>query len=172
MGRYSDPILQKIVKLMNEHGPRELEKRWGVGDPIVVSAGSLPRAFIQYDNAVFSDASNAETNTDSAIVINVVVDMKKEFGSPKNKVESHEQVVDMIQRRGDDVKISAESIVGCLLKYQDDLGDKCWVNIGNPIETDYGIGIEKRGPGIMTAEGLVRFTVTHQQISPFYYEKK
>lgn len=170
MPRYEDSILWKIIKLMDEHGPKELRGRWGVGDPIVVSAGALPRAFISYDTVTFSDASNTETNADSSIVINVVVDMKREFSASVNRVESHEQVIDMIQRRRDDLLLDTESIVGCLLKHQDDLGDNCWVNVGNPIETDFGVGIEKRGPGIVTAEGMVRFVVTHLQPTPQYYE--
>lgn len=48
------------------------------------------------------------------------------------------------------------------MKHQDlDVNQNLWINTdGGITEIDFGIGVEKRGPGIMTAEGLVRIQVT------------
>ncbi len=154
---------------MDEHGPENLKGKWGVGDPIVVEVQALPKAFISYDNVMISDASSSDLRFNNNIVISVVVDMKREFSAPTKRVESHEQVIEMIAGRDDNMNIREDSIVGCLRKYQDLENGKLWIEIGTETEIDYGLGIEKRGPGIMTAEGLIRFQVTLDQIKPEYY---
>lgn len=168
MPRYKDPVLQKIIDLMEAHGPAELKGRWGIGESMNLSAGSLPQAFVSYDTVQITDASSGTIEFSNNVVITVVVDMKGEFQSPVSNVESHNQVIELIARRDEDLKIRTDSIVGCLREHQD-VTPNLWIDDGMPTMIDYGIGIEKRGPGIVTAEASVHFVVTNEQRKPEFY---
>ncbi len=168
--KYEDPILRKLKDLLDEYGPKELRGRWSIGDSLNLSAGSLPRGFISYDAVEIDNTSNATIREMSAVVISVAVDMKKEFNSSVDRSDSHEQVIALIAARNEDLSFKNESVVGCLMKHQDlDSSQNLWINTdGATTEVDYGVGIEKRGPGIVTAEGLVRIMITHDQLTPSF----
>lgn len=161
--KYEDPILRRVKELLNTHGPKELRGRWSIGDSLNLPANSLPHGFITYDAVEINNDSNMVMQGKNSIVVSVAVDMKREFNSPTDRADSHEQVVAFIAARDDDLSFADDSIIGCLLKYQDlDMTRNLWINTDGAIaEVDYGVGLEKRGPGIMTAEGLVRFQITH-----------
>lgn len=170
MKKYEDPILRKIKEVLDEKGPAELKGRWSIGDSLNIPANSLPRGFIAYDSTSIDNTSNSTIRSLCSVVISVAVDMKKEFINSTDRADSHEQVVELIAARNDDFTFTDDCIAGCLMKHQDlDVNQNLWINAdGGITEIDFGIGVEKRGPGIMTAEGLVRIQVAHDQNSMIY----
>ncbi len=169
--RYQDPILRKIKKLMDEQGPKDLRGRWAIGDSMNLPAGALPRGFISYDTELVRDIANTELRDNCSIVITVAVDMKRELQVPTDRSESHEQVVGYLAGKDPDTfQFKRDSIIGVLRGNQDlDIGHNLWIEVGTETEVDYGVGVEKRGPGIVTAEGLIRFQLTHDQLNPEFY---
>lgn len=170
MSKYEDPILKRLKGLLNEYGPPELRGRWSVGDSLNLPASALPRGFVSYDTERFTDISNADLRDNCNIVITVAVDMKREFEVPTDRSESHEQVVGYLCPKDEQLRISPDGVLGCLRKYQDLYSsENLWIQTEGDTEVDYGLGIEKRGPGIMTAEGKIRVTLTSDQRKPGYY---
>ncbi len=165
MAKYEDPVLVALRNMLNEHGPKDLKNRYGLGDPLVVNQSQLPMAFISFDTQDIGDVTNAEIQSDMNVVINVVYDLKRDFGQGVSNVESHMSIVDFITGRNPDYSLKVDSILGALMAHQD-LDEKLWINIDSLSEVDYGVGLEKRGPGIYTAEGIVRFTVKNHQLRP------
>ncbi len=167
MARYEDPILIKIIKVLNEHGPVQLKNKYGLGDPIVVNQSQLPMAFISYDTLTVGDYTNAELESRLNVVINVVYDIKRDFMQGLSNVEGHMSLVELLSGRNSDYSLRVNSIMGALRAHQD-LDNKLWIDVGTLSEVDYGVGLEKRGSGIYTAEGVLRFTVINQQLKPEY----
>jgi hypothetical protein len=165
MAKYEDPVLVAIRDMLNEHGPKELKNHYGLGDPLVVNQSELPMAFISFDVQDIGDVTNAEIQSDMRIVINVVYDLKRDFGQGMSNVESHMSVVNFLTGRNPDFTLKTDSILGALMAHED-LAEKLWINLDTVSEVDYGVGLEKRGPGIYTAEGVVRFTVKNHQLRP------
>lgn len=165
MSIYKDPILVKLRDLFIAEGPKELKDRYGFGDSLQVNKGVLPFAFMSIDIQRVTNSSNAEITTDIPIVVNVVYDMTRDFNQSLENVQSHMSVVNMLIGRNPDYTIRKDSLAGVLWSHEQ-LADNLWVNLGQQMEADFGIGIEKRGPGIYTTEGVLRFTVKHQQIRP------
>lgn len=169
---YEDPILRKVMDLLNASGPRELRGRWTIGDSINIPKGILPHGFIAMDNTSHSYAANSEIRTQFNVVISVAVDMLAEFNKPTDRSDSHEQVIALLEKRNEDFTVAEDSVLGCLLKHRDlDENENLSIDVGDEgdFELDYGIGTEKRGAGIVTAEGILRFQVTLDQVAPQYY---
>lgn len=165
---YEDPILRRVKELLDKNGPKELRGRWSIGESLNLPANSLPRGFISYDTTNVDNASNATIREMSSVIVSVAVDMKKEFNTTNDRSDSHEQVIGLIAARREDLSLTDDCVLGCLMKHQDlDVEQNLWINTdGATMEVDFGIGVEKRGPGIVTAEGLVRFQITHDGIMP------
>lgn len=164
--RYEDPILHELKSLLDRKGPKELRGRWSVGDSINVPVSSLPRGFISYDGMVVKDDTDFTVVIENRVIISVAVDMKKEVIKPVERAGSHEQIIEIMAGRDPETcKYLEDSIAGCLIKNEDlDLRRGLHINVGNEeMEMDFGMGIEKRGPGVMTAEGVLKFTVRHEQ---------
>ena len=166
---YEDPLLRKIVDLMNAHGPKKLRGRWTIGDSLAIPAGLLPHAFVSYEGESISDIANGMLRNNSVVIISVAVDMKREFNQPTDRSDAHEQVVEFISAKEPATcKIRSDSILGVLRAHQDlDVEHNIYIEAGSETTVEYGIGLEKRGSGIVTAEGVLRFQVTHDQNKPF-----
>lgn len=169
---YEDPILRKIRDLLDESGPEELRGRWTIGDSLNIPKNILPHGFIALDSSNHSRDANAEVRTTFEVLITVAVDMQNEFNTPTDRSESHERVVSLMEGRNEDYTVSENSVLGCLLKHRDlDPEQNLLIDVGDEgdFDADYGIGAEKRGAGIVTAEGLMRVRVTLDQIAPEFY---
>lgn len=165
---YKDPLLHAIADLMNKYGPEKLKGRWSVGDSLAIPKGLLPHAFISYDSKAYFDVAAGEIRENSNIVISVAVDMTRELKVPTDRSDAHEMVVDFLTGLdAETLKLRSDCIVGVLRAHQDlDKPNNIYIEVGSETSVEYGIGLEKRGPGIVTAEGILRFQVTHDQMKP------
>lgn len=167
---YRDPILVKLRDILNTDGPKVLKDRYYFGDPIVVNVSKLPACFISFDRQEVSNADNSHLESRMSIVFNVVYDHKRDINQALDNIESHMSVVDIIEGRYDEKNanpfaIRKDTLIGAL-RLHEDLGNNLWIDVGTASGAEYGLGIGKRGPGIYTAEGIVRIEVKHHQIKP------
>ena len=162
---YRDPLMAKLVQILNAEGPAQLKNKYYYGDPIVVPERMLPACFINFDWQRIHDADNAHLESIISVVFNVVWDTKRDMNQQLDNIEGHMSVVRMIAGRGDDYALLPDSIIGVLRKHQD-LDTNLWIDVGTDTEADWGVGIGKRGPGIYTAEGILRTQLRHHQLKP------
>lgn len=162
---YRDPILTLIRDRFNAEGPKELKDRYFFGDTLLVNARELPCVFMSIDVERLTNASNAEVESNIPIALNVVYDLRRDFQQSIENVNAHMSVVNFLIGRNADYTIRKDSLAGVLWNHPQ-LAAKLWVNLDQPMEADFGIGIEKRGPGIFTTEGVLKFTVKHHQLTP------
>lgn len=155
----------KLVNLLNAEGPSELKNRYYYGDPIVVPERVLPACFINFDRQNVATADNAHLETKISLVFNIVWDMKRDMNQQLDNIESHMSLVRIIAGRDDNYNFLPDSIISVLRKHQD-LDTNLWIDVDQATEVDWGVGIAKRGPGIYTAEGVLRTQITHHQLKP------
>ena len=167
MSLYRDPILTKLRDVLNESGPKELKNRYYFGDPIMVNVSELPACFISIDQQTIENITNAELETRVYVVLNVVYDHKRDLMQALDNIEGHMSIVNLIGGRNDDYSIRKDSILGCLRAHED-LDAKLWIDVGSLSTADYGVGIEKRGPGIYTAEGVLKIQIVNHSVKPEY----
>lgn len=165
-GNYSDPVLAKIISVLNAEGPAALKGKYYQGDPVqVVNKSFLPAAFVTRDRTQVSNISNAEDESKMPIAINVVYDLTRDFNQAFNNISSSVSVYEWIEARNADYTLRDDSILYVLRKYQQ-LDRKLWINLSAPLEAHYGIGLQKRGPGIFSVEGIIRLEIIQHQIRP------
>ena len=167
---YQDPILHTIMNLLNEYGPKKLKGRWTIGDSLAIPKNALPHGFIAYESQAISDIANGELRNDCYIVISVAVDMTRELQVPTDRSDSHEQVVELLAGKDPSTFLfRRDSVIGALREHQElDHDHNLWIEVGSETTIEYGVGLEKRGAGIVTAEGLLRFKLTNDQVIPPY----
>lgn len=169
MAKYNDSVLKQLKDLMNEHGPTALRGHWGIGDPVLVPQNQLPAAFLQYDNVYIDDSSNATLEFKQNIVITVSINQKRGNSVFADDVASHSDLVELVLARDSAMNVLDSCILGVLRKYQDANTGKSWIDPGTETAIEFGQGREARGPGIMTAEAIIRFQFNSEQLNPEYY---
>ncbi|MET3349040.1 UNVERIFIED_ORG: hypothetical protein ABID57_000709 [Arthrobacter sp. UYEF1] len=162
---YKDPIITRLITLFNAEGPTTLRNRYYYGDPLQVNEAALPAVFISKDMTQVSGASLAETQRAQRYVINVVYDLKRDFGKAFNDIAAANSIYDLIEGCNVDYTLKSTSLAAILLKHQQ-LGTELWINLNTDLELDYGTTINKRGEGIFTAEGVLKLSIVHHQVRP------
>lgn len=167
MAKYKDPVLERVKEWMNEHGPKELRGRYGVGDPGVVNKAQLarPMAFISYEDQSFAMSASHELGSTMPIVIDVVHDMTKDFGQGLDAT-SHLAVTELACGRNADFSVGEDSIVGVLRNHQDlsKTEDSLQLFVDLATTTTVEFDYQNRDKGLVTAEARVRFALTTEQI--------
>jgi hypothetical protein len=162
---YRDPFITKLISVFNAEGSPELKNRYFYGDPLQVPKNQLPACFITRDSTRVTTNTNGEIQTEADIVINAVFDLTRDFNQAFDNITSSNTMYDCFEGRNADYTLKDTSLVYILDKHQS-LDTNLWINLNAPIEPDYGVSIEKRGPGIYTVEGVIRITLTHHQLRP------
>lgn len=171
MAIYKDPILQRIKEVLQEDGPKELKDRYSFGDPGAVNKADVqqPRCFISYDVQNVQDSASGELQTTANIVVNVVYDMTRDHGQGMDNF-SHMSVVNLTAGRDENFALREDSILGALRKNQDmtDNDDmrQLYIDVGTPTVVEFDA--LPRNHGLVTAEGVVRFTVIANQLTAEY----
>lgn len=168
---YKDPVLEAIIKVLNDHGPAILKGRYGTGDPVVVNKSQLskPMAFISFDGHLVGEPTNSHLRITGNVVINLVHDMTKDFGQGLD-AKSHMALVGLIigmEFDGEFYRLKPDSIVGALRSHQD-MGHGLRLSLGSTDEIDYdAMG---RGKGIVTTEGVYNITATVDVMNPKFVQ--
>jgi len=165
---YNDPILQAIIDLLDKYGPKKLKGRWHSGDSMCIPKNILPCGFVCYDNEMVRDIANGTLRNTMTIQITVAVDMTRERSVPAARADSHEQVVEFVAGKDKNTwQLKPDSVLGALRANQSLYETKnFWIEVGTESTVNYGIGMEKRGAGIITAEGVITIQATYDQVAP------
>lgn len=165
MASYHDPMITRIIQILNAEGPSQLKNRYYYGDPLMVAKAMLPAVFITKDKTMIRSASTAEDELRMPMVINVVMDLTSDFNKAFNDTQSANTLYELVEGRDNHYQLKPTSIAYILRKYQQ-LDNQLWIDANTTLELDYGIGVQKRGPGIYTVESVIRLNVLHHQLRP------
>lgn len=164
---YKDPILEAIIKVLNDHGPALLKGRYGTGDPVTVNKSQLkrPMAFLTFEGHTVAEPTNSHLQITGSLGINLVTDMMQDFGQGLD-AKSHMSLVGLMigmELDGDFYRLKPDSIVGALRSHQD-LGHGLRLSLGQADEIEYDA--MSRGKGIVTTEAMLNTIATVQVLNP------
>lgn len=163
MAAYRDPVIGKLIAVLNSEGPAMLKGRYFYGDPLTLPPRSaLPACFISRDNTTIGNATNAEDESNMVMILTVAMDSTVNFTN-FDSIGAANNLYDVLEGRNADYTLKSTSITYVLRKHKV-LDTKLWINLRNPLTVDYGIN--QRPPGTYSIEGNIKFQVTHHQLRP------
>ena len=163
MSLYKDPVLEKIITLINADDNAEI-KTFFYGDPIFIAKSDLPCLIASKDITEIGDASNAEDYHKMTIVLTLVIDIRKFFDeTPKNIHVGFQKLYDMFEGRDADYTLKSTSIVDILRKNHN-LTNNANIDMEVPMIVDYGFTIGKRGENTWAQEANLSFNVYFNQL--------
>lgn len=168
---YRDPVIGKLIEMLEQYGPAELRGHYVYGDVLAPNKNDLPVVSISFDDTVIeSDGTMQDTHTKSiymAIIYDWTTDLDQSFDLSRGTTGLYK----LIEQRDDSYRVVPNSIAYVLRKYQK-LDDNVFIAINNDrsLRIDYALGTDKRGINIFSIEGILRFNIEVTQPKPQYYQ--
>lgn len=163
---YRDPIIQKIIDdVLEANGPSELSGHYINGDVLLPNKSELPLCYVTKDTVTNSPANNMETDDVQSLVAVIVYDFTQDYNDAYNIVAGSTGLMELCEARNDDYTLRSDSLL-YLLQKNTQVANKFWIGVGTPVVINYGLGIERRGPGIFSVEATIRFNARLHLPSP------
>jgi len=155
---YKDPIIQKVIDVLNEKGPSKLRNRYINGNILIPKQSELPVCYITKDTISKQPADNMEDEHLQNLVATIILDMTNDLNQIYNMVSGDSELYELCEARDyETYELKPDTILSVLSSVQQ-IDNNFWIGLGSPVEINYGLGIERRGPGIFSVEATIRFT--------------
>lgn len=163
---YKDPIIELIIKKLNEVGPTKLRGRYINGDVLKPNKSEMPMAYVARDTTRAQSANNMEDEDLQNFVITVILDHTTDINIAYNMVAGTPELYDFMEGKDPTTMYLKKNTLLYFARSNQQLANKVWVALGTPVIINYGLGIERRGPGIFSIEATMQFTVRQHQPTP------
>lgn len=165
MSDYRDPIIMKVITALETNGPSELVGRYHHGDLWAPNKSELPLCYVTKDRVFVQPTTNMEDENRHQLVATLVYDYTQDLDSAYDMIAGSAGIYEMVEKRNDDGTLAED----CLL-YQIrrgiQLGTNMWMGVQSAVEINYGLGVERRGPGTFSVEATIRFQVVQHLETP------
>lgn len=167
---YRDPVITRLIEILEAEGPADMKGKWYYGNLYILPQNQnvLPCGWISQisDNAT-PDDTNSRDRSVKTYQINISVEMKRDWGKSSKAVETHMRLQRYLYGMDENYDWLPDSIMYLLRKHEVlDGQNRLYIDIGSTTQGSIQPGVEARGVGIFTYEGMVQFTVRHNQIRP------
>lgn len=169
---YADPLVRQVMDLVNAEGPASLKDKHFYGDrgEINVPARSLlPMCFW----TILPSGSNRrrsglqENEYNIRVECRVIVDRQKDFTNSLEESSSHGEISKLMWERDQTtLALKPGSILYVIDSHETIPNTKIYLGLRDSLEMGYASTAEERGRGLYTHEGIIHFTITHQQLKP------
>lgn len=156
---YQDPIIQKVIDMLDANGPSKLQGRYINGDVLLPNGSELPMCYICKDQVLAQPADNMEDEHLQMLVATVILDIRDDINEAYNSVAGMPELWDICEGRDPNNYRLREDTMLYQLRNSQQLDNKFWLGVGTPVQINYGMGVQRRGPGIFSIEAVIRFTV-------------
>jgi len=167
--QYRDPIITKLIELFEAHGPEELKGKYYYGQLYALpqNQGVLPAVFISQVRDQGSSEGTGRDRSAKSYQITVSVEMKKEWNRSVQAVETHMDLQRYLAGMDENYDWLPDSFMYQLRANETLDGEKkLYIDLGSITDAQILPGIEARGVGIYTYEGVIQFQVRHNQLRP------
>lgn len=154
---YKDPIIAKIIDLLEAADLPGIKGIYN-GDVVVPAKDDLPLIYVAKDTTAIGQADNLEDEHLLPMVATVIYDMTTDIGQSYDMVAGASSLYEIVEGRNDDYSLKPNTLA-YVLRQNQVLDNKLWIAVGTPVTVNYGIGVNRRGPGTYSVEAVVRFTV-------------
>lgn len=157
---YKDPVIEKLLALMQQAQPKNI-KKFHNGDRLIGPKREMPYLSIAKSNTKVSPADNMEDQHIMQMTLTVVYDWTRDLNKSSELVAGANGLYELMEGRDENYQLKANSILG-VLRANETLGEKIWIAVGDGevAEVQYGLGVNRRGPGIFSTEAIIKFNVT------------
>lgn len=155
---YKDPIIEKLIQALDAEGPVQLRGKYRHGDILVPAKSELPLCTIARDRTRISQASDLEDDNDMPLVITVLYDYTQDLTNDFDVQAGLTSLWEIMEKRNSSNYAIEPGTIAYVLRHKQQLDNKLWLAVGpnQVVDIDYGIGIERRGPGIFSVEAVAR----------------
>lgn len=164
--QYRDPIIEAIINHLKQGANPDI-KNWYYGDVLLVSKRDLPAVSVAIDRTRIITDSTGDDKSVVPIVISVITDINADQGRDWDTMAGTTELYEYIIGRNADFTFRKDSFAHLLREKvqlaaattQD--GDQVSVYLGiedQDLDVEFGIGVERRGPGIFSVEAAIRTT--------------
>ncbi len=174
MALYEDPVAKAITDTIRTRN--EDIKTYHHGDPLAIPKDYLPALIVEKDTTPITDLTNKEDEHVINVVLTIVTDIREDFlgsdteGKDVLITPAVSQLWNILEGRGDSgvtkFFLKSTSIAG-ILRANRALGTgnrALDVSLRNPMTTNYGITVGKRGELTTAIEGNISFAVYFNQL--------
>lgn len=165
---YKDPVIQKLIDVLEELGPSELKGKYHHGDVMVPAKSDLPMVTIARDRTRISQASDLEDDNIMPLVINVLYDYTQDLTNDFDVQAGVTSLYRLVEERDPANYRLLPNTIAWVLRQKQQLGNKLYLAVGpnENLDIDYGIGVERRGPGIFSVESVIRISARAHTARP------
>lgn len=166
---YRDPLLQKLIDMLEDEGPPSLRGHYRQGDVLAPPRRELPIVSVARQGTVVdSDSTMTDTHTTS-IVMAIIVDWTEDLDKSFDLVRGTTTLYELMEERDANYYVKPGTL-SYAIRNNDKLDDNLFISIRDEgLRLDYGLGWEKRGTNIFSVEGILRFNLELTQPKPKYY---
>lgn len=168
--QYRDPIIKKLIAIFEEHGPAELKGKYYYGNLFALPQNQnvLPAVFIHERRDQGSPEGTGRDRSRKTYEINISVELKKEWGRSSKAVETHMDIQRYLCGMDETTFDWLEDSFMYLLRAHSVLDGehKLYIDLDSITDATILPGVEARGVGIFTYEGMIQFQVRHNQLRP------
>ncbi len=167
---YRDPIITKLIALFEANGPEELKGKYYYGNLYALPQNQnvLPAVFISQVRDQGSAEGTGRDQSRKTYQINVSVELKKEWGRSSKAVETHMDIQRYLCGMDETTFDWLPDSFMYQLRANEQLdgANKLYIDLGSITDATILPGVEARGVGIFTYEGMIQFQVRHNQLRP------
>jgi len=165
---YKDPVIQKLIDVLEADGPADLKGKYHHGDVLVPAKSDLPMVTIARDRTRITQASDLEDDNIMPLVINILYDYTRDLTNDFDVAAGVTSLYQLVEER-DEVNYRIKpGTIAWVLRNKQQLANKLWLAVGpnEVLDIDYGLGVERRGPGIFSVESVIRITARAHTARP------
>lgn len=167
---YRDPIITKLIALFEAHGPAELKGKYYYGNLFALPQNQnvLPAVFISEVRDQGSREGTGRDGSRKQYQVNVSVELKKEWGRSAKAVETHMDIQRYLCGMDETTFDWLPDSFMAILRANEVLDGehKLYIDLDSITDATILPGVEARGVGIFTYEGMIQFQVRHNQLRP------
>lgn len=164
--QYRDPIIEAIIDHLDKNASKDI-KTYYHGDVLLLKKSELPAISVAIDGTRVTTDSTGDDKSTVPIVISVITAINDNQARDFDVMAGTTALYEIVTGRNKDFTYRKDSLVK-LLRQKVDLahttdenGSQISVFLGiedQPLEVEFGIGVERRGEGIFSTEAAIRTT--------------
>lgn len=157
---YIDPVGQKVIDFLEENGPSELKGHYKNGEVIYEAQSELPLCSMTKGRTRVTSINSMEDEHRMEMAATVILDWTQDIGASYDKIEGAARLQEFMEKRDPNTYRVQEDALLYQLRNEQQIANKFWIGMDEQgSEVSYGIGVQRRGPGVISVEATLRFNV-------------
>ncbi len=168
--QYIDPIATKLIEKFEQYGFKELKGKYYYGTPMIIAQNQLNFPAVCISGGVDTGTETESNSHDHSRIryqITIMIDMKKEWLTGKNRVGPEMQLHKYLIGRDANFDMLPGSLEYVCRRHNVlDGANRLYIDLGRETRAQIRPNIEGRGRGMLLYEGTLSIDIVHNEIKP------